>query len=73
MRFLPSYGAVQASMSAAFSTAPVAQGLAIQSLWLLGAALAAFMVFRRRTRDALPARSHSAYGPTDRRATGRPA
>ncbi|MFD5029319.1 ABC transporter permease [Streptomyces sp. NPDC058220] len=54
VRFLPSYGAVQASMSAAFSTAPVAPGLAIQLLWLLGAALAGFMVFRRRTRDALP-------------------
>ncbi|MEW2486595.1 ABC transporter permease [Streptomyces sp. NPDC048411] len=54
VRFLPSYGAVQASMSAAFSHAPVAQGLVIQLLWLMGAALAGLMVFRRRTRDALP-------------------
>ncbi|MFE3598674.1 ABC transporter permease [Streptomyces sp. NPDC059096] len=54
VRFLPSYGAVQASMSAAFSTASAAQGLAIQLLWLTGAAFAAFLVFRRRTRDALP-------------------
>ncbi|WP_069169257.1 hypothetical protein [Streptomyces griseus] len=52
--FLPTYGAVQASMSAAFSGASAAQGLAIQSLWLVGTASAGFLVFRRRTRNALP-------------------
>ncbi|MER5853012.1 ABC transporter permease [Streptomyces sp. NPDC002012] len=54
MRFLPSYGAVQASMAAAFSTTSVSQGLAIQLLWLTVAAFAGFLVFRRRTRNALP-------------------
>lgn len=54
VRFLPTYGAVQASMSAAFSDASVGEGLAIQLLWLVGAAFAGFLVFRRRTRNALP-------------------
>ncbi|MEI7031863.1 ABC transporter permease [Streptomyces pratensis] len=53
VRFLPTYGAVQASMSAAFSDASAARGLVIQSLWLTGAASAGFLVFRRRTRNAL--------------------
>ncbi|MEU8626851.1 ABC transporter permease [Streptomyces sp. NPDC048669] len=53
VRFLPTYGAVQASMSAAFSDASAAQGLVIQFLWLIGAASAGFLVFRRRTRNAL--------------------
>ncbi|MDB1088781.1 ABC transporter permease [Streptomyces sp. ACA25] len=53
VRFLPTYGAVQSSMSAAFSGASAAHGLVIQLLWLLGAASAAFLVFRRRTRNAL--------------------
>ncbi|TXS07764.1 ABC transporter permease [Streptomyces sp. col6] len=59
VRFLPTYGAVQASMSAAFSDAPVGEGLAIQFLWLTAAACAGLLVFRRRTRDALPARGRS--------------
>ncbi|MEV0786908.1 ABC transporter permease [Streptomyces sp. NPDC050423] len=54
VRFLPTYGAVQASMSAAFSDASAVQGLVIQFLWLIGAASAGFLVFRRRTRNALP-------------------
>ncbi|MEU0302632.1 ABC transporter permease [Streptomyces sp. NPDC006175] len=54
VRFLPTYGAVQASMSAAFSDASVREGLAIQVLWLTCAAFAGFLVFRRRTRNALP-------------------
>lgn len=56
VRFLPTYGAVQASMSAAFSDASAVQGLVIQFLWLIGAASAGFLVFRRRTRNALPPR-----------------
>ncbi|HWU06052.1 MAG TPA: ABC transporter permease [Streptomyces sp.] len=54
VRYLPSYGAVQASMSAGFSTASASQGITIQLLWLFGASFAGFLVFRRRTRDALP-------------------
>lgn len=53
VRFLPTYGAVQASMSAAFSGASVGEGLAIQLLWLVVASFAGFLVFRRRTRNAL--------------------
>ncbi|MFH9298442.1 ABC transporter permease [Streptomyces sp. NPDC017520] len=53
VRFLPTYGAVQASMAAAFSDASAVRGLLIQCLWLVGAATAGFLVFRRRTRNAL--------------------
>ncbi len=53
MRYLPTYGAVQASMSAAFSDASAVRGIVIQCLWLIGAATAGFLVFRRRTRNAL--------------------
>ncbi|MFE2292978.1 ABC transporter permease [Streptomyces sp. NPDC059452] len=56
VRFLPTYGAVQASMSAAFSDASAVRGLVIQCLWLSGAAAAGFLVFRRRTRNALAPR-----------------
>ncbi|MET7646452.1 ABC transporter permease [Streptomyces sp. NPDC005426] len=73
VRFLPTYGAVQASMSAAFSDASAGEGLGIQLLWLVGAAFAAFLVFRRRTRNALrperelrvPAPSGPAPGPAE--------
>lgn len=54
VRFLPTYGAVQAGMSAAFSDASAVQGLVIQCLWLIAAASAGFLVFRRRTGNALP-------------------
>ncbi|SCE05227.1 hypothetical protein GA0115251_13783 [Streptomyces sp. TverLS-915] len=56
VRFLPSYGAVQAGMAAAFSTDSSLQGLGIQILWCAAAVSCAFLVFRRRTHDALPAR-----------------
>ncbi|MFD7863580.1 ABC transporter permease [Streptomyces sp. NPDC057682] len=77
VRFLPTYGAVQAAMAAAFSDAPVGQGLAVQLLWLAGASCAGYLVFRRRTRDALPARrtgripapARTAVQPEQRRAT----
>uniref|UniRef100_A0AAU2VIC1 ABC transporter permease n=1 Tax=Streptomyces sp. NBC_00008 TaxID=2903610 RepID=A0AAU2VIC1_9ACTN len=54
VRFLPTYGAVQAGMSAAFSDASAVHGLLIQCLWLIAAASAGFLVFRRRTGNALP-------------------
>lgn len=74
VHFLPTYGAVQASMAAAFSDAPVGEGLAIQALWLTGAACAGLLVFRRRTRDALtPQRTASVPAPArPREASGRP-
>ncbi|WLQ37953.1 ABC transporter permease [Streptomyces castrisilvae] len=74
VHFLPTYGAVQASMAAAFSDAPVGEGLAIQALWLTGAACAGLLVFRRRTRDALPPqRTASVPAPArSREAPGRP-
>ncbi|MFH9269138.1 ABC transporter permease [Streptomyces sp. NPDC017546] len=69
VRFLPTYGAVQASMSAAFSDASAARGLVIQGLWLVGAASAGFLVFRRRTRNAL--RSGRTRGIPSPRGRGR--
>lgn len=77
VRFLPTYGAVQASMSAAFSDASAVQGLVTQLLWLVGAAAAGFLVFRRRTRNALaPARRPRTVpapsGPASGESTGGP-
>lgn len=40
-------------MSAAFSDASGGRALLTQCLWLTGASAAAFLVFRRRTRNAL--------------------
>ncbi len=73
VRFLPTYGAVQAGMSAAFSDAPAVQGLVIQCLWLVTAASAGFLVFRRRTGNALPAeRRPWVPAPRGRGAAGDP-
>ncbi|MGQ4513065.1 ABC transporter permease [Streptomyces sp. DW26H14] len=75
VRFLPSYGAVQAGMSAAFSTAPATHGLAIQLLWLAASASAGFLVFRRRTRNALPSvpvHGRSGTGPGTRPGVAEP-
>ncbi|MFF0117526.1 ABC transporter permease [Streptomyces prasinus] len=55
MRYLPSYGAMQAGTAAGFSTQPVPRYLAIQFTWFAGAALIALTGFRRSTRSALPA------------------
>lgn len=54
MRYLPSYGAMQASTAAGFSTSPVPGHLAIQLTWFAGAALVALLGFRRSTRNCLP-------------------
>ncbi|WP_248511288.1 ABC transporter permease [Streptomyces sp. D2-8] len=54
VRYLPSYGAVQASTAAGFSTNPVPRHLAIQLLWFAGAALIALVGFGRSTRSTLP-------------------
>ncbi|MGX1916025.1 ABC transporter permease [Streptomyces phaeochromogenes] len=54
MRYLPSYGAMQASTAAGFSTSPVPRHLALQLAWFAGAALIALVGFGRSTRSALP-------------------
>ncbi|WAU82669.1 ABC transporter permease [Streptomyces sp. Qhu-G9] len=54
-RYLPSYGSMQASTAAGFSTNPVPRHLAIQLAWFAGAALIALVGFRRSTRSTLPA------------------
>ncbi|MFE7763062.1 ABC transporter permease [Streptomyces sp. NPDC057438] len=54
MRYLPSYGAMQASTAAGFSTRPVPGYLTIQLTWFAAAALIALVGFRRSTRGALP-------------------
>lgn len=53
MRFLPSYGAMQASTAAGFSTSPVPAYLAIQLTWFAVAALIALVGFQRSTRSTL--------------------
>ncbi|MFC8593801.1 ABC transporter permease [Streptomyces atroolivaceus] len=54
LRYLPSYGAMQASTAAGFSTSPVPGHLAIQLTWFTGAALIALLGFGRGTRNCLP-------------------
>ncbi|MFD4034452.1 ABC transporter permease [Streptomyces sp. NPDC058637] len=54
MRYLPSYGAMQASTAAGFSASPVPGHLAIQLTWFAGAALLALLGFRGSTRNCLP-------------------
>ncbi|MFB6597702.1 MULTISPECIES: ABC transporter permease [Streptomyces diastaticus group] len=54
VEYLPSYGAMQASTAAGFSTSPVPGHLAIQLTWFTGAALLALLGFRRSTRNCLP-------------------
>ncbi|MET7296264.1 ABC transporter permease [Streptomyces griseoloalbus] len=54
MRYLPSYGAMQASTAAGFSTAPVPGYLVIQLTWFAAASLIALVGFRRSTRSSLP-------------------
>ncbi|MGG2460413.1 ABC transporter permease [Streptomyces sp. RGM 3693] len=53
-RFLPSYGAMQTSTAAGFSTADVPGQIAMQLCWFAGAGLIALLAFHRRTRNALP-------------------
>ncbi|WP_228993600.1 ABC transporter permease [Streptomyces sp. DH8] len=72
VRFLPTYGAVQASMSAAFSDASGGRALLTQGLWLTGAAAAGFLVFRRRTRNALVRRGVPMLPAPRATAGGRP-
>ncbi|WP_399211345.1 hypothetical protein [Streptomyces sp. SLBN-31] len=54
VRYLPSYGAMQASTAAGFSTSPVPGHLALQLTWFAGAALLSLRGFHRSTRNCLP-------------------
>ncbi|MFD7657161.1 ABC transporter permease [Actinosynnema sp. NPDC059797] len=64
VRFLPSYGAMQAGTAAGFSTSPVPGHLAIQLSWFAAAALIALVGFHRGTRSTLPVTARPpAHGP----------
>jgi hypothetical protein len=64
VRFLPSYGAMQAGTAAGFSTSPVPGHLAIQLAWFAVAALIALVGFHRSTRSTLPVTAQTlALGP----------
>lgn len=56
VRFLPSYGALQAATGAAFSTVRLGGCLALQLLWFTGAAALALLAFHRRSRSGVPRR-----------------
>ncbi|MGW7616138.1 ABC transporter permease [Streptomyces antimycoticus] len=53
VRYLPSYGAMQAATGAGFSTTPLPKYLAIQAGWFTAAALIALLAFHCRTRNTL--------------------
>ncbi|WP_323379533.1 ABC transporter permease [Streptomyces durbertensis] len=61
MRFLPSYGAMQASTAAGFSTSPLPGYLAIQLSWFAAASALALVGFRHSTRGFL---AHGALPPS---------
>lgn len=63
VRYLPSYGAMQASTGAGFSTTSLTQYLAIQLLWFAAVALIGFHAFYRRTRNTLPRPAHPRLVP----------
>jgi hypothetical protein len=63
MRYLPSYGAMQTSTAAGFSTSPVPGHLAIQLTWFGLAALAAPLGFHRSTRNCLSTAPTPPPGP----------
>jgi len=53
VRYLPSYGAMQAATGAGFSTTPLPKYLAIQTGWFAVAALVGLLAFHIRTRNSL--------------------
>ncbi|MEU9146526.1 polyprenyl diphosphate synthase [Streptomyces sp. NPDC048349] len=71
MRFLPSYGALQAGAAAGFSDTSVPGYLGIELLWFGATALLALLAFHHRTRNRLSrtARRSSGYGPGQSAAT----
>jgi hypothetical protein len=50
IRFLPSYGAMQSSISAGFANTVPLRDLAVQLAWFTGATLTGLLVFQRRMR-----------------------
>ncbi|PWJ02260.1 hypothetical protein DKG34_39475 [Streptomyces sp. NWU49] len=77
VRYLPSYGAMQAATGAGFSTTPLPTYLAIQAGWFAGAAFIGLLAFHFRTRNSLnkKARPHVAAprAAADPPQTGAPA
>lgn len=55
VRWLPSYGAMQAATAAGFSTAVPAVDFAVQLVWFTAGTLISLLAFHRRTRSALTA------------------
>jgi hypothetical protein len=55
VRWLPSYGAVQAATAAGFSATVPAVDFAVQLAWFTASALVGLLAFHRRTRSALTA------------------
>ncbi|MGW4717849.1 hypothetical protein [Nocardia sp. NPDC004260] len=53
VRWLPSYGAMQASTTAGFSDAAPLTGFAVQLAWFVASALVGLIAFHRRTRSSL--------------------
>ncbi len=56
VRFLPTYGTMQAASAAGFTHKWLPGALAVQSLWFAGAALLGLLTFHHRTKDALTAK-----------------
>ncbi len=74
VRFLPTYGTMQAATAAGFTRTLLPGDLAVQILWFAGAALLGLLAFHRRTKNALAARPP--FGPPwspRRRQPARPA
>ncbi|MGW6331504.1 hypothetical protein [Nocardia rhamnosiphila] len=71
VRWLPSYGAMQASTAAGFSDATPLAGFAVQLAWFTASALAGLVAFHLRTRSSLGPRTHVSgfrtLGPTKSR------
>ncbi|OLZ63143.1 hypothetical protein AV521_39780 [Streptomyces sp. IMTB 2501] len=56
VRFLPTYGTMQAASAAGFTRSWRPGDLAVQFLWFAGAAFLGLLAFHRRTKDALTAK-----------------
>ncbi|MCQ8187040.1 ABC transporter permease [Streptomyces rugosispiralis] len=69
VRYLPSYGAMQAATGAGFSTTPLPKYLAIQAGWFTAAALVALLAFHFRTRNTLGTHRRPVRGRTPMPAT----
>ncbi|MFI6014109.1 ABC transporter permease [Streptomyces sp. NPDC051243] len=53
VRYLPSYGAMQAATGAGFSSSPLPTYLLVQAGWFAGSAVIGFLTFHYRTRGAI--------------------